>query len=153
MNRWKTDLPVEMRRALAEAERQRKEDWKKVYGSKHRCFYCARALNEDPPCRANIGRRTIDHVIPVCRSGPNAPANYVFACDQCNGMKGQLTLEEFREALRVITGKPIVFYGERQGGHWVAPQPLVRVSMRKPMIYQMERAVIERFSPFISPNA
>lgn len=129
MNRFRIDLPREARRLLADAEKQRKEDWKKVHGS-------------------------IDHVIPACRNGANSPSNYVFACDQCNGMKAQLTLEEFRAAIETVTGQAVVFFGERSGqNHWSPPKPLVCVSMRKPMIAQMECALIERLAPFLPSNA
>jgi len=145
----KTDLPRELRQVLVKQSDDRKRAWKHVNGSRNRCFYCSRALNDNRPSRENIGRRTIDHVIPACRGGNDCPTNYVFACDQCNGMKASLTLEEFRQAIRVAAGTEVVFYGERAGKHWHAPKPLISVSARKPMITVMEMVIVERFSQYL----
>lgn len=151
---FRGDLSREERALLAQQDRQRKEAWKQVHGSKHRCYYCGRALNDLRQSRDNIARRTLDHVVPFSRSGPNCPTNYVFACEQCNGMKAQLTLEEFRAAIQVITGDRVVFCGERTGRdqHWFPPHPLIRIRARKPMITLMEWAILERFGEFL-PNA
>lgn len=66
-----------------------------------RCFYCDRLLSRT--------KKTRDHLIPKSRQGSSKPHNIVFACRQCNTLKGQLTLEEFRAvaALRFgVIGKP-----------------------------------------------
>lgn len=53
-----------------------------------RCFYCDRQLSRQ--------KKTRDHVIPKSRNGSNRPNNIVDSCRDCNCLKGQLTLEEFR---------------------------------------------------------
>ena len=53
-----------------------------------RCFYCDRMLSRT--------KKTRDHLQPKSRNGSNARHNIVDCCRQCNCLKGQLTLQEFR---------------------------------------------------------
>ncbi len=72
-----------------------------------RCFYCAEFLCvcKDQRCPR---KRTMDHLIPVFRSGCNCVENVVPACALCNSMKKGLTVQEFlasRPAFVRNTGK------------------------------------------------
>jgi 5-methylcytosine-specific restriction endonuclease McrA len=62
----------------------------------HRCQYCGRA---DLPL-------TIDHVIPVSRSGEDTWENLVCACVACNNRKGDRTPEEAHMPLRRKAMRP-----------------------------------------------
>lgn len=54
------------------------------------CYYCGCVID---------GVKTIDHKTPVSRDGTNESANIVLACRHCNGQKGAMTEEEYREWL------------------------------------------------------
>jgi 5-methylcytosine-specific restriction endonuclease McrA len=75
-----------------------------------RCFYCDRPLSRT--------KKTRDHLQPKSRNGSNQPRNIVDACRQCNCLKGQLTLEEFRVVIAYRFGlveKPkFLFPGEQR---------------------------------------
>ena len=53
------------------------------------CYYCGDAAE------------SVDHKIPYSRGGRDGP-NLVPACHRCNQMKGDLTVEEFIDRLKVI---------------------------------------------------
>lgn len=55
------------------------------------CEFCRRPLR--------FSTSTIDHVTPLSRGGADEPANWLLACRKCNEVKGDDTLEEFRERL------------------------------------------------------
>jgi 5-methylcytosine-specific restriction endonuclease McrA len=61
-----------------------------------RCFYCDRMLSRT--------KKTRDHLIPKSRNGTNQSHNIVNACRQCNCLKGQLTLDEFRMVIAYRSG-------------------------------------------------
>jgi 5-methylcytosine-specific restriction endonuclease McrA len=66
-----------------------------------RCFYCDQALSR--------AKKTHDHLQPKSRNGSNKPHNIVNACRQCNCLKGQLTLQEFRVVMAYrhgLVGEP-----------------------------------------------
>ncbi len=68
------------------------------------CFYCGCDLlftKKDHP-----HQRTVDHVIPESAGGDR----FVDACRACNTLKGDNSIEEFREILGVDR-----FYGEKKG--------------------------------------
>lgn len=51
------------------------------------CYYCHCVFDHD---------RTVDHIIPKKLRGNNSAFNRLYACEDCNTMKGHLTLEQFR---------------------------------------------------------
>lgn len=53
------------------------------------CYYCNTPLTEK--------NRTIDHMIPLSRGGPNRKENRVWCCRECNANKMDMTVEEFME--------------------------------------------------------
>ncbi|SRR6266581_3160340 len=53
-----------------------------------RCFYCLTTLGN---------HYHVDHKVPLCRGGSNAPTNICCACASCNLTKGKMTEVEFRE--------------------------------------------------------
>lgn len=63
------------------------------------CFFCGLSLrwglNEEPAIGNNI--ITMDHLLPVSRGGANLRSNLKPSCSSCNGAKGEMTLDEFRE--------------------------------------------------------
>jgi 5-methylcytosine-specific restriction endonuclease McrA len=62
------------------------------------CFYCGRALR--------FKEITFDHVIPKSWGGHAI----VTACKECNNLKGESSVDEFREFLGAES-----FHGERMG--------------------------------------
>jgi 5-methylcytosine-specific restriction endonuclease McrA len=58
------------------------------------CFYCGNALGGVSNARQR--KRTRDHLQPIARGGSSTTANLVWCCVDCNGEKGNLTLEEYR---------------------------------------------------------
>jgi hypothetical protein len=55
------------------------------------CFYCECTLTNEGDCR-----RTKDHIIPKSKGGRgNRGYNVVIACDKCNRLKDNYTLEYF----------------------------------------------------------
>lgn len=62
----------------------------------HRCQYCGRS---DIPL-------TVDHVLPLSRSGEETWENLVCACVQCNNRKGDRTPEEAFMHLRRVPTRP-----------------------------------------------
>lgn len=58
----------------------------------------------------NSPRRScaIEHQIPRCNGGTNAPENLVLACAPCNSQKGRRDVEQYREWLGIEH-----FHGER----------------------------------------
>lgn len=52
-----------------------------------RCFYCGQPLRKD---------FALDHVVPITKGGGNEEGNVVCACPQCNYLKADLDVEEFR---------------------------------------------------------
>lgn len=75
-----------------------------------RCWFCG-AVNP----------KTMDHLVPRSRGGRGA-SNKVPACQPCNSRKANMTLEEYRLAVKLwveqhlLDGRPstlqLVFYGE-----------------------------------------
>ena len=51
-----------------------------------RCLYCGNAMAE---------RYELDHIVPRSRGGTNRISNLVVSCQDCNGRKGNSSLEEF----------------------------------------------------------
>ena len=80
----------------------RKEPLSVVRDSGKRCIYCGFKLLHD--CGGNRSldgyRATVDHVIPSSKGGTDNNDNLKPCCDWCNSAKKDLTLEEFRSALK-----------------------------------------------------
>lgn len=45
-------------------------------------------------CGTTVDKRTIDHIFPKSKNGPNAWYNYAPACHSCNQKKGNLSVLE-----------------------------------------------------------
>jgi 5-methylcytosine-specific restriction endonuclease McrA len=66
------------------------------------CFYCGLPLVPSSPDGINHGQmRTRDHKDPLSRGGANHLRNLVWCCHDCNQSKGEMTLEEYREHVRL----------------------------------------------------
>lgn len=74
----------------------RKELWRRAHG---RCWYCG----------ASVGRKSfrLDHQEPFSKGGADSNRNLVVACAKCDGQKGAMGLEEYRDFLGGVQ-----FYGE-----------------------------------------
>lgn len=51
----------------------------------HLCCWCGERMDEYGP---QLNRPTLDHVIPLSRSGADAPSNLAIACSGCNQDRG-----------------------------------------------------------------
>ena len=76
------------------------------------CCYCGRTMNED-----TIASLVFDHVAPrtsdACTCGPE---NVVVACQSCNIVKGELSVEDiFPSALPEIARRTAIYIGRRGG--------------------------------------
>ena len=56
------------------------------------CWYCGIGIH--------AGNRTMDHVIPRASNGDDTEENLVPCCRDCNRLKGNLTIEQFRKRIR-----------------------------------------------------
>lgn len=56
------------------------------------CYYCNKEI---------IGKKTIDHKIPVSKGGTNDKENLVLCCVHCNSQKGNKTEEEYKKWLKL----------------------------------------------------
>lgn len=63
------------------------------------CWYCHTGLT----CLT----ATIDHIVPVSKGGTNRWNNLAWACQSCNCLKADLSLEEFRPLLQKVTGREL----------------------------------------------
>lgn len=59
-----------------------------------KCHWCRRPIPK--------GRRTVDHLIPLCRGGSHCVSNFVPSCKPCNCSKHKKTPSEFRAYLRLL---------------------------------------------------
>lgn len=61
-----------------------------------RCAYCGIPMFL-PPSRGKTGcRATLDHVVPLARSGRDTEENTVAACEACNAAKADMSAQLFR---------------------------------------------------------
>lgn len=84
-----------MRKALSGVRRQR-------FIEAHRddpCWICGEAIDHRR-LHPEPSAPTIDHVRPLSRGGGNNSENLRMAHARCNRAKGNLTLQEFKQALR-----------------------------------------------------
>lgn len=60
-----------------------------------KCFYCEEVLTLKsvlhPKCM------TVDHIIPKARGGANSFNNYVVACQECNRLRSDTDILDFKE--------------------------------------------------------
>jgi 5-methylcytosine-specific restriction endonuclease McrA len=69
------------KRAIVPTRPVTAEDWLEILQQhKHRCHYCREPFTEESPA-------TIDHVIPLSKSGLHVKENLVPACRSCNSTK------------------------------------------------------------------
>ena len=79
-------INVRKRREAAGAKRLR------IYmRDKFRCQYCGE--------KKDVGKLTLDHILPRSRGGDNSPVNIVTACVACNNRKSNRTPDEARMPL------------------------------------------------------
>lgn len=78
--------------------------WNKTNGH---CWYCGRelVLEEGTGDRQCINTFTVDHLIPLSRSGRDEISNKVPACFRCNKRKANRTLDEYRHNLEMMEFK------------------------------------------------
>lgn len=68
------------------------------------CFYCERPFGR---VGGVVRLRTKDHIIPRSKRGRDLPINYLSACKRCNGLKSDMTPEQFAAHLRfLLSGSP-----------------------------------------------
>lgn len=62
------------------------------------CAYCRRKT-EMPRLGQPVRNltATVEHVIPICRGGAQRGSNVTLACSLCNGMKGNMTPQDWNE--------------------------------------------------------
>src|SRR6266566_2129710 len=76
-------------RMVGAAGKLTSSDLRAIYATQSgRCFYCLTTLGN---------HYHVDHKVPLCRGGSNAPTNICCACASCNLTKGKMTEVEFRE--------------------------------------------------------
>lgn len=78
-------LPMRLGKSAFKSYRARR------YKKATHCVYCGWHTPED--------KRTVDHITPLSRSGPNHPANLAMSCIRCNRKKGDLTPREWTEKI------------------------------------------------------
>lgn len=90
----------------------------RAWTSNPHCRYCGvRTTDPREAYRSDGTHATTDHVLPRSRGGGN-PDNRVIACRDCNALKGDLTLEEFEEAVIFVTE---MGYQAERGGDGYRP--------------------------------
>ena len=55
----------------------------------NKCYYCGIEIS-------NPSKMTLDHVFPVSLGGPTIPRNLVPSCRRCNGIKENMTPQQYR---------------------------------------------------------
>lgn len=70
--------------------RNKKNKILEQFGGK--CNYCKHTFH--------VSFLTIDHLVPACRGGTEAYTNLVPACRNCNHLKAELTVKQFKYLIR-----------------------------------------------------
>lgn len=70
--------------------------------SKDICVYCERGFIAENYGTNRSCSQTIDHIIPISKKGVNLMINKVNACGECNTLKSDSTLDEFKESVRLL---------------------------------------------------
>lgn len=78
-----------------------KKQWKTLYREQIRlgmcyCYLCGKPIEKDKDFN-------LDHCVPLSRGGANDPSNWRATHKTCNATKGALTLEEYKEWMRLET--------------------------------------------------
>ena len=73
-------------------QRRYGHDIKELKKNTQLCFYCGKKMS-----RLN---KTVDHIIPIKKSGSNNIDNVVICCRKCNNIKGGYTLYELIEQMK-----------------------------------------------------
>ena len=91
----KVVLPISETRPIKDKE-------KSYFLTNNRCSYCNREFTETL-------KETIDHIVPKSRGGTNRLANKQRCCHECNQLKGNLTLTQFKTLvwvlIKILNGK------------------------------------------------
>lgn len=66
------------------------------------CAYCTIPISASSSAVAADRRATIDHIVPLSRGGADARENTLAACAYCNMTKGNLSVEEFRNDVKLV---------------------------------------------------
>lgn len=76
-----------------------KKHWKTLYRQQIKlgmcyCYLCGKPIEDERDFN-------LDHCVPLSRGGPNVASNWRATHKSCNSQKGALTLEEYKEWLRL----------------------------------------------------
>lgn len=66
------------------------------------CFYCERKFIPQNYGTNKTCAKTIDHIIPIAKKGNNTLHNKINACAECNHWKANLSLDEFKEQVKIF---------------------------------------------------
>lgn len=77
-----------------------------------RCAYCGRKIT--------LETMTLDHIVPKSKGKNNDYTNLFASCQQCNTLKGDRTIKQYKTLVSKITqvygnGRPVKFYYEKNG--------------------------------------
>lgn len=67
------------------------------------CYFCGGGLEFGDARRPHPNTCTLDHLLPLCRAGLDRFENTRAVCARCNGEKGDLTADEFRDLRLVLS--------------------------------------------------
>lgn len=71
---------------------------KKLKNQGGRCCYCGTMMVHANGDRMALGRApTLEHLTPLSRGGAHHWENVAASCSRCNGLKGAMTDQEFRD--------------------------------------------------------
>ncbi|MFP3871220.1 MAG: HNH endonuclease [Syntrophobacteria bacterium] len=87
----------DIRREKAKARALRKTRWWKQRLARGICFYCGRRF---PP-----EELTMDHIVPLVRSGKSTRGNVAVVCKECNSKKKYMLPMEWEEYLEHFAQK------------------------------------------------
>ena len=74
-----------------------------VYNNQH-CFYCDHGKLKPQQKDQKKGQfKTIDHIVPKALMGADKNYNTVTACNKCNSLKNDMSLEKWREIVSMGT--------------------------------------------------
>lgn len=71
---------------------------KKLPYDNDRCAYCGDPFSKWKP-------RTVEHVMPKSQGGIRSKKNKIIVCIQCNQLKGDMTINQFLQALKMSSAQ------------------------------------------------